>query len=331
MNKQIFQGASFALTLAALFLVLHFGLIPGFLTGLGAYALTRTLAGTKLMKKAGGKALTLSAALVVVVPLLGLVLAGFEITQVVTSAVKDVPGLTDHLVNVALDWRARLPGVLSEHIPQEREALQAWLGHVMQEQAPMLAGVGKTWAHGLLIAFLGLIIGALAAAGANVPSDKPLAMAIRERAATMYSAFVQIVVAQFWIASINAGLTALFLFVVLPLFGSYIPYSAGLVLLTFTAGLLPIVGNLLCNGVLTLAGLGVGPHVALACLVFLIAIHKLEYVISAKVVGARISTSVWEVVTVIVVFEIVFGMAGLVAAPLYYAYLKMDMKRFGWV
>jgi predicted PurR-regulated permease PerM len=331
MHKQIFQGASFVLTLVALFLVLHFGLIPGFIAGMVAFALTRTLGNTKLFKKAGGKALSLAAAVVVLVPLLGLVLAGFEITQVVTSAVKDVPGLTDHLVNVALDWRARLPGALSEHIPQERAALQTWLGHVMQEQAPMLAGVGKTWAHGLLIAFLGLIVGALAAAGTNVPSDKPLAVAIRERAATMYSAFVQIVVAQFWVAAINAGLTAVFLFVVLPLCGSYIPYSAGLVLLTFTAGLLPIVGNLLCNGVLTLAGLGVGPHVALACLVFLIAIHKLEYIISAKVVGSRIATSVWEVITVIVAFEIMFGMAGLVAAPLYYAYLKLDMKNFGWV
>lgn len=331
MNKQIFQGASFVLALVALFLVLHFGLIPGLLTGLGAYALTRTLAKTKLFQKAGGKALSLAAGLVVVVPLLGLVFAGFEIAQVVSSAVKDVPALSDHLVKVVLDWRARLPGVLSAHIPQEHEALRAWLGQVMQEQAPMLAGVGKTWAHGLLIAFLGLLIGALAAAGTNVPSDKPLAVAIRERASTMYEAFVQIVVAQFWIATINAGLTAVFLFAVLPLFDSYIPYSAGLVLLTFTAGLLPIVGNLLCNGVLTLAGMSVSPQVGLACLVFLIAIHKLEYIISAKVVGARISTSVWEVVTVIVAFEIMFGMAGLVAGPLYYAYLKLDMKRFGWV
>lgn len=331
MNKQIFQGASFVLTLVALFMVLHFGLLPGFIAALVAFALTRTLANTKLFKKAGGKALSLAAATVVLVPLLGIVLAGFEITQVITNAVKDVPGLTDHLVNVALDWRARLPGALSEHIPQERAALQAWLAHAMQEQAPMLAGVGKTWAHGLLVAFLGLIVGALAAASTNVPSDKPLAVAIRERASTLYEAFIQIVVAQFWVAAINAGLTAVFLFAVLPMFGSYIPYSAGLVLLTFTAGLLPIVGNLLCNGVLTLAGMGVSPHVALACLVFLVAIHKLEYIISAKVVGSRISTSVWEVITVIVAFEIMFGMAGLVAGPLYYAYLKLDMKRFGWV
>lgn len=330
-QQNIFQGVSFALALGALFLVLHFGLLPGFLLGLGAFALTRTLANTKLFKKAGGKSASLAAAVVVLVPLIALSLVGFELTQMITTAVKDVPALTDRLVNVALDWRARLPGALSDHIPQERQALQAWLAHGMQDQSPMLAGLGKSWAHGMLIGLLGLIIGALAAASKTVPSDKPLAVEICARASTMYAAFIQIVVAQFWVACVNAGLTAVFLLIVLPLCHSYIPYSPALVLLTFVAGLLPIVGNLLCNAVLTLAGLGVGPHVALACLVFLVAVHKLEYIVSAKVVGSRISTSVWEVLVVIVTFEIIFGMGGLVAAPLYYAYLKMDMKRFGWI
>jgi len=31
------------------------------------------------------------------------------------------------------------------------------------------------------------------------------------------------------------------------------------------------------------------------------------------------------------VFEAAFGVAGLVAAPVYYAYLKSEMKAQGWV
>jgi len=332
MNQDtVFRGASFTLALLALFVILHFGLLPGGLAALAAFALTGALANTRLMKPLGGKARAISAALIIIAPLVALTLAGVEISQFAADAAKNYVAMMDHLVSVAADWRTRLPGALSTHIPQEREALQDWVSHGLQSQAPMLAGMGRSWAHGLLFVVVGIIVGALAAASSVVPSTQPLAKALRTRAATLYQSFVKIVVAQFWIAAINTAFTAVFLFGALPLFDISVPYSGWLVLLTFVAGLLPIVGNLLCNAVLTLAGLGVGPHVALACLVFLIAVHKLEYVINAKVVGSRISTAAWELIVAMFVFEAVFGVAGLVAAPLYYAYIKMEMKAFGWV
>jgi predicted PurR-regulated permease PerM len=99
-----------------------------------------------------------------------------------------------------------------------------------------------------------------------------------------------------------------------------------LITLTFIAGLIPIVGNLLCNAVLTLVGLSVSPVAAAACLGFLILIHKAEYVINAKVVGTRTHMGVWELLAVMFVAESVFGPAGLVAAPLFYAYLKKELE-----
>ena len=104
-----------------------------------------------------------------------------------------------------------------------------------------------------------------------------------------------------------------------------------LILLTFLAGLIPIVGNLICNGVLTLVGLSVSPLVALACLVFLIAIHKAESFINAQVIGHRTHMGVWELLAVMFVMEDVFGPAGLVAAPLFYAYTKKELQASGWV
>jgi predicted PurR-regulated permease PerM len=65
--------------------------------------------------------------------------------------------------------------------------------------------------------------------------------------------------------------------------------------------------------------------VALACLVFLIAIHKAEYFINAQVIGHRTHMGVWELLAVMFVMEAVFGPAGLVAAPLFYAYLKKEL------
>jgi predicted PurR-regulated permease PerM len=139
------------------------------------------------------------------------------------------------------------------------------------------------------------------------------------------NAFRQIVVAQFWIAAFNAACTAAFLWIALPLAGVSMPYTTTLVGLTFVAGLIPIVGNLLCNGVLTVAGVAVSPAVGLACLLFLVAIHKFEYVINAKVVGKRTNTSAWELLTVMFIGEAIFGVSGLVAAPLYYAYAKREL------
>jgi predicted PurR-regulated permease PerM len=159
----------------------------------------------------------------------------------------------------------------------------------------------------------------------------PLRSALRQRGSDFMNAFRQIVVAQFWIAAFNAACTAAFLWLALPLAGVNMPYSATLVGLTFLAGLIPIVGNLLCNSVLTIAGVSVSPAVGLACLLFLVAIHKFEYVINAKVVGKRTNTAAWELLTVMFIGEAIFGVSGLVAAPLYYAFVKRELLNAGLI
>ena len=153
----------------------------------------------------------------------------------------------------------------------------------------------------------------------------PLVRALMQRIRLLGDAFRQIVAAQFWIALFNTVLTAIFLLLILPLWQMELPYTRALITLTFVAGLIPIVGNLLCNVVLTIVGLSVSPATALACLGFLVLIHKAEYVINAKVVGQRTHIGVWELLAVMFTAEAVFGRAGLVAAPLLYAYLKKEL------
>ncbi len=47
----------------------------------------------------------------------------------------------------------------------------------------------------------------------------------------------------------------------MPLWGPHLPYTPALITLTFVAGLVPIVGNLVCNAVITLvAPVGVAGH-----------------------------------------------------------------------
>ncbi|MNU10067.1 hypothetical protein D3C72_2570090 [compost metagenome] len=65
---------------------------------------------------------------------------------------------------------------------------------------------------------------------------------------------------------------------------------------------------------------------ALGALGYLIAIHKLEYFLNARIVGGQISARAWELLLAMLAFEAVFGLQGLVAAPIYYAYLKSELK-----
>lgn len=322
------------LSIAALIVVMLFGLLPGLLAGLAAFSLTKWLtsrlpsASLRLAPYAG----VIAASLVVAAPLLVLTLAGVELSKFLTSAASNYAALTAHVVDVAMDLKNKVPEGFRALFPETREEIQVYMKGALHQQFPTLAGLGRSWAAALLFVVVGVIVGALIAVSTAQRSDKPLAAGLRERAAKLSHTFISIVLAQFWIASINTALTALFLFVLLPVFANaHIPYSGWLVLLTFVAGMLPIVGNLLCNVVITLAGLGVGPHIGLMCILFLIAVHKFEYLINAKVVGSAIRTSAWEIIVAMFVLESLFGVAGLVAAPLYYAYLKTELRDLGWV
>ncbi|MDR6355702.1 putative PurR-regulated permease PerM [Pseudomonas psychrotolerans] len=117
----------------------------------------------------------------------------------------------------------------------------------------------------------------------------------------------------------------------LPLFDVHLPLAKTLVILTFILGLLPVIGNLMSNTLIFIAGLSLSIWVAVAALGYLIAIHKLEYFLNARIVGGQISARSWELLVAMLVFEAAFGLPGLVAAPVYYAYLKSELKAEGLV
>jgi predicted PurR-regulated permease PerM len=113
--------------------------------------------------------------------------------------------------------------------------------------------------------------------------------------------------------------------VALPLAGIHLPYGKTLVVVTFIVGLLPVVGNLISNTVIVIVSLSQSLALAIASLVFLVVIHKLEYFLNARIVGRRIRAKAWELLVAMLLMESAFGIAGLVAAPIYYAYLKDEL------
>lgn len=304
---------------------LIYGLLPGLLAVCLGYLFAAALAGKK--RRRGPRLSSVQAATVVILlPIIGM---GFFLAHaqgMAFGAVGQYQALLHHLAGTVLEIRQKLPADLASHLPDELISAQVWLADYLKSQARSLAGFGTTGLHGGLLVYVGLVVGALIEGTLLEPTRAPLRFEVRQRASHFIEAFRQIVVAQFWIAAFNAFCTAMFLLVALPLFGTQMPYVGSLVALTFFAGLIPIVGNLLCNGVLALAGVSISPAVGLACLVFLVVIHKFEYFINAKVVGKRTSTAAWELLAVMFFGEAVFGITGLVAAPLYYAYVKKELQ-----
>jgi predicted PurR-regulated permease PerM len=60
-------------------------------------------------------------------------------------------------------------------------------------------------------------------------------------------------------------------------------------------------------------------------------IHKLEYFVNARIVGTEIRASAWEILVAMLVMEAAFGLPGVVAAPIYYGYLKNELSARGLV
>ena len=329
--------ASYCLMAGALLLVMWRGLLPGLLCVCLGFLLTRALtrwfaalaargqrqtaAGPRIL----GLAQVAAAALVMLMPL---VLLGVGLTHsrgYLLAAPHQYQELLTYMARTVLELRQKLPPDMASHLPDGAAELQRVIANYLGARGGGLAMAGRAWLAGVLFAYVGLLIGSLAAVRPLGSALGPLAAQLQQRITLFGEAFRQIVAAQFWIAAFNTLLTALFLLFILPLWGMELPYTPVLITFTFVAGLVPIVGNLVCNVVLTIVGLSVSPLAAAACLAFLILIHKAEYVINAKVVGRRTQMGVWELLSVMFVAEAVFGPAGLVAAPLFYAYLKKEL------
>jgi predicted PurR-regulated permease PerM len=186
---------------------------------------------------------------------------------------------------------------------------------------------GKQAVRVIVQLLVGIVLGAmLAFSGARArPAGGPLTVVLNARSANLAIAFRDVVFAQTKISALNTLFTGTFLFIVLPLCGVHLPLAKTLVVTTFVVGLLPVVGNLISNTLIFVVALSISLWVAVAALAFLIVIHKLEYFLSARIVGMQIQARAWELLIAMLLMETLFGISGLVAAPIYYAYLKREL------
>lgn len=320
--------ATWVLAAVVLFMALKLRLLLALLCGMLVYELVKGLVSILRLGKLREHRATVAAVAVISTFLVALLsLAVFGVLAFLQSGAGSLPTLLKEMAVVLEMSRDILPEWLVTHLPDDvqevKDQAAAWLrGNAVYLQVAGME-VMRFTAH----AVIGLVIGAMVSLRKAVvrKNYRPLARSLAERVDHFGSAFHRIVFAQVRIAALNAFLTWLYLGVALPVAGVDMPLVKTLVVVTFVAGLLPVVGNLISNSVIIVVSLSWSVGLALASLIFLVVIHKLEYFLNAHIVGNRIGSSAWELLIAMLVMEAAFGIKGLIAAPIYYAYLKEEL------
>jgi len=141
---------------------------------------------------------------------------------------------------------------------------------------------------------------------------------IEKRFRIFYQSFLAVMGAQLVISAINTVLTAVFVLAM------HLPYGVVIIGVTFLCGLLPVVGNLISNTIVVAIGFTISPKMALAALIFLVIIHKLEYFLNSKIVGWRIRNPLWLTLLGLLIGERLMGVPGMILAPVVLNYIKLE-------
>lgn len=321
------EVASLVLIGLALVLVLRLHLLAALLSGLLVYELVHMLAPV-LHRRFFGRRPRMVAVALLAALIVGLITAAIVGSiAFLKSDAGSLPALLDKMGDIIERARAALPPSLVDYLPYDVDELRDGLSQWLHDHASEVRMAGAETARAFAHILIGMIIGAMLALheAADGTAHKVLSCALSVRASRLGDAFRRVVFAQMRISLINTVFTGLYLMVVLPLFGVHLPFAKTMIAVTFVAGLLPVIGNLISNTVIVVVSLGYSIHAAIASLVFLVVIHKLEYFLNAKIIGTRIHAHAWELLIAMLSMEAAFGLSGVVAAPIYYAYVKVEL------
>jgi len=313
-------------------LVVYAGLLPSLLPGLLIYEFVQ-LAGIRhrsfgVTYRAGKViAVSLLATFVTLLLLMGI----GSLAALATSKSDSFVILLQRMADIIDAGRIHFPGWAQQYLPSNVEDLKATAADWLRIHAGDLRQLGENFGRIFVRILVGMIIGGMVAISTSAEPAKlgPLTSALQDRIRFLGSAFRRVVFAQIRISAFNTILTALYLSVLLPLLGIELPLVKTMIAVTFVVGLIPVIGNLISNTVIVIVCLSSSLYAAIGSLFFLVFIHKLEYFINARIIGSQIRARAWEMLLAMLVMEALFGIAGVIAAPIFYAYLKDELTARG--
>jgi predicted PurR-regulated permease PerM len=329
-----YRIAAWLMMAAGLVLSLTLHLLPALLAGLLVVQLVNLLAPRFVIGRldhAWARILVVSLITLIVLGALGGLTAGV-IVYLRTEG--GLTGLLTKMAEVIENSRELLPVWAAEWLPKGDESvIRTTMVEWLRTHALDLRRLGGNAGRVLALILIGFVIGSFvalrkAAAGQRLA---PLAQALYERANRLGDAFRRVVFAQVRISALNAFLTWLYLGILLPALGIELPFVKTMVIVTFVVGLLPVLGNLVSNTVIVIISLSHSLHAAAGSLAFLVVIHKLEYFVNARIIGEQIKARAWELLIAMLLMEAAFGIPGVIAAPVFYAYAKKELSDQGLI
>jgi predicted PurR-regulated permease PerM len=224
--------------------------------------------------------------------------------------------------------RSHFPAWAFSSFPADPDELKSTAAAWLREHAGQLRSLGQDVWSALIHILFGMVIGGMVAVSreAEDTNPTPFVRALADRVRLIGAAFRSVVFAQVRISALNTVLTGFYLLAIVPWIGLQLPLAKTMMVVTFITGLLPVIGNLISNTVIVVLSLSVSPVLAASSLIFLVVIHKLEYFVNARVMGGQIHARAWELLLAMLVMDAVFGIPGLIAGPVYYAYLKNELS-----
>jgi len=317
--------------LAGLLLTLRLELVAALLAGLLVHELVHALAPRLAFGMGRGRSRLLTVSLVASLVIGALVAAVLLAIAFFRSEGATPANLLAKMADIIDASRGSLPGWLAMQLPDDTDALRQMLVDWMREHVKDVQLLGRSVGLAIAHVLLGMVIGAMICLREARGASKSTALVeeLETRVAVLAHAFRSVVFAQVKISAINTTLTALFLVVALPMLGIHLPLAKTMIAITFVVGLIPVLGNLISNTVIVIVSLSHSFTTAVIALVFLVVVHKLEYFLNARIVGGEIKAHAWELLLAMLVMEAAFGLPGLVAAPIFYAYLKAELKGIG--
>lgn len=317
--------SSYILSGLAGLIVLKEGLLLALFSGLLVFSLVHLL--TPFVEK---KITFVKARIFVLAILAILIISGLTalIVGAIAFAKSDASSthtLLQSMANIIEISRAEIPTWISNFLPTGSDELRDAIADWLREHAQEAKLMGQEAGRSIVQLLMGMIIGGMVAIHEPHAQLPEFATALLQRIVNLHIAFQRIVFAQIRISAINTALSAIYLLIILPASGVHLPFSKTMVLITFIAGLLPVIGNIISNTVVVTISLSHSLSIALFSLAYMVTIHKLEYFLNAKIIGIQINAWAWELLIAMLIMEAIFGIPGLVAAPVFYACLKIEL------
>ncbi len=321
--------AALLLTGTAMLLFLKLHLLPALLSGLLVFEIVNTITRNLRLKSILGLRVKLAIVAfmsLAVIAVLASIMWG--LTIFFRSEAGSIPVLIEKMADIIEGYRAVLPVWVKDYIPADTESLKTWAVVWLKNHAHDLESAGREAGFVIVHILIGMALGALISLRevVNTHDYRPLEKALAERISLFGRAFSAVIMAQVRIALLNALFAALYLGILLPLFGVQLPLVKTMVAITFVASLLPVIGNVISNTVIVVVSMSHSLAVAAGSFAYLVTIHKLEYFMNARIIGARINARAWELLIAMLFMEAAFGISGVIAAPIYYAYIKSELR-----